>query len=372
MRTRAADQLKKESALSAKALNRATLARQHLLERSTRPALEAVEHLVGLQAQEPLNPYFGLWSRLEAFDPEELAKPILRRRAVRVALMRSTIHLVSGRDCLRLRPLFTSFLERSLFGSAWGRLLAGVDADAVAAEGRRILDEEPRTLSQLGKLLAERWPEHDPAALSYLIRNTVPLVQIPPRGVWGRSGQTVCATAETWLRRPLDGGGTLDELVLRYLGAFGPAAKQDVRAWCGLPGLGDVVERLRPRLVTFRDARGRELFDLPDAPRPHPDTPAPPRFLPDFDNVLLGHADRTRLFVGDLQRRIGIGKPTVLADGVVAAIWKLARTRGAATLRIEPFGRLRKTDREAVVEEGERLLAFAAPDEAAGSVEFVT
>ncbi len=358
--------------LSARALNRATLARQHLLERSTRPALEEVEHLVGLQAQIPLNPYFGLWSRLEGFDPEELAEPIRERRAVRVVLMRSTIHLVSARDCLRLRPLFAEFLDRSLFGSAWGKLLQGIDVDEVAAEGRRVLDEEPRTLSELGRLLAERWPAYDPTALSYLIRNFVTLVQIPPRGVWGRSGQTVCATAETWLRRPLDDGGSLDDLVLRYLAAFGPATKQDVRAWCSLPGLGDVVERLRPLLVTFRDERGRELFDLPDAPRPDPDTPAPPRFLPDFDNVLLAHADRTRVLEDGLPRRIGIGKPTVLVDGVVAAIWKLVKTRASATLRIEPFGRLRKADREAVAEEGERLLAFAAADASTRGVEFAS
>ncbi len=210
--------------------------------------------------------------------------------------MRSTIHLLSARDALALRPLFAAFLDRGLFGSSWGKLLTGVDVDAVAKAGRKLLDEEPRTLAQLGRALAERWPDYDPTALSYLVRNFVPLVQIPPRGVWGKTGGTACATAETWLGAPLEADPSLDGLVIRYLGAFGPATKQDVRAWCGLPGLGEVVERLRPRLSTFRDDRGKELFDLPDAPRPDPETPAPPRFLPDFDNVLLGHADRSRVW----------------------------------------------------------------------------
>ena len=150
---------------------------------------------------------------------------------------------------------------------------------------------------------------------------------------------------------------------MRYLAAFGPATIGDIRTWSWLPGLREVVERLRPRLRTFRDERGRELFDLPDAPLPDADTPAPPRFLPEYDNVLLPHEDRSRIVSdADRKRFYVIGGRSVLIDGFVGARWKIVREGTGATLIVEPFAPLTATDRTAVADEGERLLALVAPD----------
>ena len=350
-------------ALSPRALNRATLERQILLRRKKLPALQAIEHLVGMQAQAPDPPYVGLWTRLEGFHPDELGRLILERSAVRVALMRNTVHLVSARDCLGLRPLVQPVIDRGLHANRANREgLEGVDIEALSAAGRALLEERPRTARELGVLLHERWPERDPAYLARAIRHLVPLVQVPPRGVWGESGPAANTTVEAWLDRPFERNPSLEEMVLRYLRAFGPASVKDVQTWSGLTRLGEVVERLRPRLLTFRDEQGRDLFDLPDAPRPDPDIPAPPRFLPEFDNLILSHADRTRVIADDYRRAIasrnGMVPATFLVDGFVRGTWKTERTRGKAALVIEPFEPLARKDRDALAEEGERLIRF--------------
>jgi hypothetical protein len=281
--------------LGPRELNRATLERQMLLRRRELPALDAIEHQVGMQAQAPSPPYIGLWTRLEGFRPDELGRLILERRAVRIALMRNTIHLVSARDCLALRPLMQPVLDRTLYSTRANRAhLEGVDTKTLVAAGRALLEERPRTAKELGELLQEQWPDRDPASLARAIRHLLPLVQVPPRGVWGKSGPAAHTTAESWLGSPLDPTPSIEDVVLRYLGAFGPATVKDVQTWSGLTRLGEVIERLRPRLRTFRNERRKELFDLPDAPMPDPGTPAPPRFLPEFDNLILSHTDRTR------------------------------------------------------------------------------
>ena len=313
-----------------------------------------------MQAQVPNSPYVGLWTRLEGFQPSELADLISKRRAVRLGLLRNTIHLVTARDCLALYPLFPTTLERTLKTSPFGRNLVGVDMSSVVAEARVLLQDKPRTFSELGKLLQQRWPDRDPTSLAYVIRHLVPIVQVPPRGIWGKSGQPTWTSAEHWLGRPPAAKPSFEKLVRRYLGAFGPASTADVSAWSGLTGLRAIVERLRPGLRTFQDERGRELFDVPDGPLPDPDTPAPPRFLPEYDNLLIGHDDRTRVI--DHAYRYVIFTGTLLVDGFVQATWTIKRGRDAATLTIEPLRRLSKTDRLAVAEEGERLLAFAASE----------
>jgi hypothetical protein len=351
--------------LGQRARNRALLERQLLLRRVRRPAAEVVEHLVGMQAQEPRDPYVGLWTRLEGFDPHELGRLLADRQAVRSPLMRATIHLVSASDCLTLAPLLRPVLERNLWtGSPFGRRLKGVDVDAVLAAGRALLEERPRTTAHLRTHLGERWPANDAGSLAYAVHHLVPVVQVPPRGVWGQKGLATWAATETWLGRPLDPAPAIDQMVLRYLAAFGPAGVLDVQTWSGLTRLREVTERLRPQLKTFRGEAGRKLFDLPDAPRPDPDSPAPVRFLPQFDNVALSHADRSHIAADAAARwpADDLHWSPLLVDGFVVGAWRLSRDARAATLTVRPLRPLSGPDRAEVAEEGRRLLEFLAAD----------
>jgi DNA glycosylase AlkZ-like len=346
--------------LSTRALNRALLARQLLLERSTLAAGAAVEHLVGMQAQEPQAPYVGLWSRLDGFRPEELSDLIATRRAVRVALMRTTIHLVSARDCTRLWPLMRPMHERHFAASPFGKALAGIDLEQLLAVGGGLVDAEPRTRAQLGELLAERWPDLDPPSLAYAVSYLTPVVQIPPRGLWRRSGQARWTRAQAWLGCELDDDASLDELVSRYLRAFGPATVGDIQAWSGLTGLREVTSRLGDRLRSFDDEHGRQLLDVPDGLLPDPNAPAPARFLPPFDNAVLAHADRTRIVAPEHRRAVFEDRlmRTFLVDGFVAGAWQI----DGGALRIRPFRRLTKHERDEVTAEAERLVAFIGSD----------
>lgn len=357
--------------MSTRALNRALLERQRLLRRSRRGALETIEHLVGLQAQVPNSPYIALWSRLGGFRLDDLTALITARRVVRLALMRSTIHMVSARDCLALRPLVQTVLDRGMNGT-FGRHLEGLDLDAVATGGRALVEERPRTLGELGSLLKPRWPGRDAEALAQVVRARVPLVQVPPRGLWGDHGAAASTSAEMWLRRSVAAKPSIGKMILRYLAAFGPASVRDVQSWSGLARLREPIERLRPRLRTFLDEHGVELFDLPNAPRPKADVEAPPRFLPEFDNVWLGHEDRARVLAKTGRPALlgggGLLMGNLLLDGFVAARWKIASVHDEAILTVEPFEKLRKKDRVAVAEEGGRLVRFLAPDAAGHDV----
>jgi hypothetical protein len=350
--------------LDNRTLNRTTLMRQLLLRRHDLTAAEAVERLVGLQAQATSPPYVALWSRLKGFRIDELSGMINDRSVVRTHLMRGTLHLVTGRDCLALRPVVQPVLHRSMAGQ-YRRDLDGVDRGELAETARRLIEEQPLTTAQLGELLHQKWPHHEAARLGWAVPYLLPLVQVPPRGVWGRSGPPVSTTAASWLGTELPSTGDLDEVVLRYLAVFGPATVADIAAWSRMTGLRGPVERLRPRLRVFHDERGRELFDVPDAPIASPDVPAPPRFLPEFDNVLLSHADRTRVISDDHRKRWsgvanGVLPATFLIDGFVRGTWKIERQKGTATLVVTPYAPLSRQDRTGLAGEGAALLAFAA------------
>jgi hypothetical protein len=357
--------------LSRRALNRTLLTRQLLLERVERPAADVIEYLVGMQAQEPPDPYVGLWTRLVDFDPLELSGLIEDRRAVRMGHLRGTLHLVTARDALGHYPILADVMARSWRSSPFVKRLVGVDIDRVLARAREVVEERPRTPSELGAALAPEWPDHDAPSLAYAARFLLPLVQVPPRGLWRQTGRATNTTAEAWLGRPMDREPSVDDLVIRYLAVFGPATVGDIRVWSWLTGLREVVDRLRPRLRTYRDEAGRELFDVADGPIADADTPAPIRFLPQYDNVFLSHEDRSRILsdgvsVPDLAWRGG-----VLVDGFVSAAWRIDRDRGNATMTVtlaQPISAEQRVDVEA---EGQRLFAFVAGDADAREIRII-
>lgn len=352
--------------LDTRTLNRATLARQLLLDRADLPVLDAVAHLGGMQAQEPQEPFTGLWSRLDAFDPSTLSDLLTRRRVVRTHLMRRTVHLVTADDVLAWRSRHDAMLRQRVLGT-YGRELDGVDLGELAAAGRAVMaDDEPRSMAELVRAVGDRRPEPGTRALGeMLVAALVPMAQLPPRGLWRRRAGVRYVPLSSWLGRAVDppspdGSDPVGQvLVRRYLAAFGPAASADLRAWCGLAGLPAAIAALREELVTFRDERGRELLDLPDAPRPDPGTPAPVRFLPAFDNAILGYQDRTRIIDDDHRGLSVAGERVVLVDGRVAASWNTE----AGTVTVAPLRRWSPADRTAVAEEGEALASFLSDGE---------
>ncbi|CAL9469723.1 hypothetical protein SUDANB121_02824 [Nocardiopsis dassonvillei] len=347
--------------LDDRALNRAALARQALLEPSDRSALDLVSHLCGLQAQEPQEPFVGLWTRMRRFRAPELSDLLTGRRVVRVHLMRRTVHLMTTEDVLAWRSRFGAMLRQKV-AATYRRELEGVDLDELEAAGRAVLaDGEPRTMAELVGAVADRWPDaHRRALGEMLVSALVPVVQTPPRGLWRTRAGVRNAPLSAWTGRepaPHDPGGTDPvgrELVRRYLAAYGPATSTDLRAWCGLAGLPAAVAAVREELVSFRDTGGRELLDLPGAPLPDPDTPAPVRFLPAFDNAVLGYRYRGRI-IDDEHRGLSVaGERVVLVDGRVTATW----TGGDDTVSVTPLRPLTPAERDAVAERAEELSAF--------------
>lgn len=320
---------------------------------------EALEHLVGLQAQEPQAPYLGLWSRLDDFQPSELSDLIARRGAVRGALMRATLHLVTAGDWRFLRPLISTVLARRFRSSPFGKAVAGLDLGEVLALGRALLAEQPRTRAELGSHLAARFAG-DPTSLAYAVSYLEPLVQVPPRGLWRRSGPARWTTADAWLDRRRPPEVAAEDLIARYLRAFGPASVQDVQAWSGLTQLSLVIDTRRNRFRSFVDEQGRELLDVQDGLLPDAKAPAPPRFLAPFDNAILAHADRGRII--DREHRGLVTRDrlmrTFLIDGFVAGAWEL----DGRTLHVRPFRPLDAGARRALEDEARRVVSFLVPD----------
>ncbi|MGW8354446.1 winged helix DNA-binding domain-containing protein [Streptomyces wedmorensis] len=349
--------------LGTRALNRATLDRQLLLRPAALGAEEAVAHLVGLQAQNTKPPYYALAARLDGFRPEDLSDLMESRRVARIVSLRSTVHTHTARDAVGLRRLVQAgAIDREL--KMFRKGLDGVDLDRLAALATEYVEERSRTPKDLRERLLVEWPDADPLALTIAARCLLLMVQVTPRGLWRRSGQVALTTTRVWFGDPDGEAAEVDETVRRYLGAFGPASVQDMQTWCGLTRLRPAFERLRPELLVFRDERGTELFDLPDAPRPDEDTPAPPRLLPEFDNLLLSHADRTRVVPAEHKGRTWTGNQahrTFLVDGVLAGIWRLDEAKDRTTLTIEPFTRVTRAARAALVAEAERTLRLMTP-----------
>ncbi|MGW9118601.1 winged helix DNA-binding domain-containing protein [Streptomyces sp. NPDC055663] len=373
--------------LSLRALNRALMDRQFLLARTDRTVLEVIGRLVALQAQEPNWAYVGLWSRIHGFTQPQLTALLEDRQVVRSGLLRSTQHLATAEDFRRLRPLLQPVLDRTAASPHFTRNSSGLDPASLVAEALGLLAGGTLSRKELARRLAERHPGRDGRILAGQVELSTPLVHGAATGAWGSWGNRSAVSvtpAEVWLGRPMVAVATsvatatatataasaaseasatsarevAKGLIRRYLAGFGPAGVKDVQAWCGLTRLGEVVAEMDGELRRHRDPDGRELFDLADAELPDPETPAPARLLPAFDNVLLGHADRTRVIGDEDRAHVMPGqarvRPAFLVDGRVHGTWSL----DAGTLRLAPLRPLSATDRVALEEEAERLLPF--------------
>jgi hypothetical protein len=380
--------------LTRRQLNRTLLRRQLLAGPARLPVADAVERVAGLQAQIPKDPYVGLWARIAGFTHDGLGTLLTERRLVRVALMRSTIHLVTAADCRALRPAVQPALDRDLFRNAtWAKPVEGMDLALVLEEARAALREQPLTATELGKRLQQRWPDRDGRAMAYAVRNLEPLVQVPPRGLWGVPGQPRLAAARDWLGWSPEPGSDDPALarsratavmVERYLAAFGPGTVRDAQAWAGVTRLADAVESLRPRLRSYVSEDGRELWDLAEGELADGDERVPVRYLPEYDNAVLGYADRGRIlpdgvtFSGYAGRLRGgsVMRGGILVDGFLTATWSVARDDGPGNgaagerrhvLRVDAFRRLTEDELDDVEESGRELLAFVTGEEAGGS-----
>ena len=349
------------------------LARQHLLTLTTLSVPEVMTQLVGLQAQSAASPYVGLWTRIQGFGRDDLAQQIVARTVVKATLMRSTLHLVTAEDYLKLRatlqPVMTSAWE-TIFKELKGEF----DVAKLVDVARSFIALEPRSFAEITAMLLEAMPGYEAGALRYGVRTHLPLIQVPVDRQWSYPGNPKFALADAWLNRPIPHGEDLHGLTRRYLSAFGPARVTDMQTWSGLSKLKENFEQLRPELVTYRDEQGVELFDLPDVEMPSADVVAPERFLPEFDNVLLSHSNRTRIVADAYRKRVYLPglrvAPTFLVDGFVAGVWKVEKKKGEATLTIEPFETLSKTSRHALQSEGEALVRFVEYDAKTHAVQF--
>lgn len=357
--------------LSVRALNRATLARQMLLQRERKSAAAVVAQLAGLQAQVPKPPYIGLWTRIDAFRREELHRLIERREIVRGTMMRGTLHLMTRDDFLEFRDLLSPMLMQGI--RVIGKRADALDVEELASIGRKFF-RKPATFEALRDHLRDRHPGGDERAMAYAIRMTVPLVQVPSETTWSYAASCDFTLADAYLGQTPRQSGDLRRFALRYLAAFGPASPADMQAWSGLKPLKAAFEELRSGLVSFRDEKKREIFDLPEAPRPDETVAAPIRFLPEYDNILLAHVDRSRIIADEYRPRVATKNlrilSTFLVDGFVAGTWRIERKKQSATLWIEPFARLRMPVRNDLEEEGMRLLGFAEEDAETTEVRF--
>ncbi|MEP6987027.1 MAG: winged helix DNA-binding domain-containing protein [Chloroflexota bacterium] len=364
-----------ERVLSLREINRAMLSRQLLLERATLSATAAVEKLVGMQAQLSSTPFVGLWTRLKGFQRSDLADAIEKHEVIKVTLMRATLHLVSAADYLRFRTTFNPVLEGAAESIAKNR--TPIDKERVLKVAHDFIAEKPRTFAEISAMLSAEMPDSDVGAMRYTVRTHIPMVQVPISSGWSYPGTPAFTLANVWLGKPIPEHEHLQELVLRYLAAFGPATIADIQTWSylSLPTLKEAIESLRPQLTVYRDEKKKELFDVAGESVPEGDVPAPVRFLPEFDNILLSHKVRTRIVADEHRKKVYLPAlrvaATILVDGFVGGVWKVEKTKGVATLSIEPLVPLTKALRTEMETEAEPLVRFVEPDAKGYAVKWV-
>ena len=361
-----------ERKLTLRELNRATLARQMLFEH-TAQLIPVVERLVGLQAQQAQPPYVGLWTRLQNFQRDDLAKLIDSRQIVKATWVRATLHLLTAADYLRFRTTIQPALEGASASIA-KRRGGDFDHDFVLTAARDFIAETPRTFAEITTMLEALLPDVDVGSMRYTVRTHIPLVQVPTSTPWSYPGNPQFALAESWIGQTFSADTDFRALFFRYLAAFGPASAADMQTWSGLAKLKDAVEALKPELVVYRDEQNREIFDLPDLPLPDAESPVPVRFLPEYDNLLLSHSKRTRVIADAHRSQVYLPglrvAATILVDGFVAGTWKVAEKKGVAALTITPFEPPVPSIRAALVDEGERLVRFIEADARSYEVHF--
>lgn len=352
--------------LTNRQLNRTHLHRQHLLKRSSMSTGDMLREIVGLQAQEVKDPYLGLWSRIADFEHNDLAAKLLDRSAVRASLMRGTIHLVTADDYQMLFPVTYRLHLRAVHSVESARLVPAEHHAAISQEARNLLSDGPLTAAQIGEKLAKSWPEHKTRSLSQVVRFLLPLIQTPPRGVWGakNSSRPAWTMPDSWLGvEILEEVAPPHEMIRRYLHAFGPATLPDITAWSGVTNLKKPLLELGDEIVTYSDEAGKVLYDLSNLEIVSDEIDAPVRFLPGFDNALLGHKDRTRI-ISDESRAI-IGTPngmfasTFLVDGFVAGVWRVKDEQ----LQLVAFDKLTKQQTQDVENEAEEMAPFWTGEE---------
>ncbi|NUR09060.1 MAG: winged helix DNA-binding domain-containing protein [Nocardioidaceae bacterium] len=353
--------------LSHRVLNRTLLQRQHLLARTEADPLAMAGHLLGLQAQEPLPPYLSLAARLHDFDPAALSAALEDRSAVRLLLMRGTIHLVDPRDAWLLRSFVQGFLDKVARTSVTARDAVDVPVDELAPAVSEVLADDPLSPARLGEELAARFPGTPADALTHRARYTLPLVQVPPRGLWQQPGGVAYQTLQRWAGQP-PAEPDPAEVVRRYLRAFGPAAPADLTAWSGTTGARALFASLGDELRSHTDEHGRALVDLDGLPLADSDEPAPVRLLGRYDNVWLSHDRRDRVTPEPAKRQRwmgvngGVGS-TVLVDGMLEGLWRMTESGRVEMRLFRALTTAERADLDAEVGRVEALLAPAAARE---------
>lgn len=359
--------------LSLRQLNRTLLARQFLLERQEIDCEKAVTALIALQSQIPNPPYIGLWTRLHGFEKRQLTEMLESRAVVRAPWIRSTLHLVTAEDHQAFQAVIQPALARGL-RSFFGARAKGLDIARLIAIAKPFLEDERPAIGALRDRLQEHEPHEDKQAMAYAVRSYLPLVQVPPSGAWGVGTRATYTTAESWLgaASPSD----LGSLFRRYLAAFGPADVMDFQTWTGMTRLKSPLNATLDALVAYRDEGGRLIYDLPGLPIVDEETPAPIRFLPEYDNILIAHKDRGRILPEAYRKKVFVSAGRVLGsvviDGFIGAIWKVERDKNRATLRVTLFETQTDEVLDTIEMEGLALVRFIDEDAESHRVEFAS